>query len=519
MSNIPRVFWPATAVLAVLAALAIAAFFLSWQTPEREQVGVRERQPRVEWQSCDPMLYSTVPTRCGRYFPEGDSGRFFLPFAIFEGPSQAGGSTPLVYIAGGPGDGMQTGGERLQSWAYWLEEAQLQRDFIVYDQRGLKPGQPYWDCLAYNQLSVELLAFDASVAEENERTSDVLQSCFVEFDHWLKNTAGVPQGMRSFNSVRAATELNGMLAALGYDQWNLWGVSYGSRLALVAAQQAPDRVRSLLLDSPYPLDVGQASLKPQLYAAALQRFWTICTRNQAFCGVSVDDPEALFWRVFQKLETAPRHYQVRTPGSSLTVPFVLNGQRLFTLAMFALYDHRFYSELLQGLVSLDQSEDRHPNEGVTGSDSVQFLLNSLVVSALDEDFNSLIFFAIECNDNPLESADVVREAARAHPLIGDITEAGIVSNPCAAEVFEADDLLAASAPPAAPTLILAGELDPVTPPEWGQRLVDQLPKSRLIVVPEVGHAVLSSGACDPTMLEDFLASPIENLAEAGRSCF
>lgn len=460
---------------------------------------------RIVWQNCDPQIYSDTLIKCAQYYPGGNSGAFYMPLAVFvhDGPSRQ--PDPLVYIGGGPGAGMQTGPDSLQYWAYWLEDAGIQRDLIVFDQRGLKPGKPYWDCDSYNRLNETLLGESLSLEQEYRQTAPVLQDCLQEFDAWLRSPAvGVATGLRSFSSIGGAEELNQMLALLGYQNWNLWGVSYGTRLALVAAQQAPSEVRSLVLDSPYPLTQGKLSEKPAIYAAALQRFWNSCRHNQQLCGEDIADPEALFWRVMDQLAQESQMYSVRlADGSARTM--VLNEHRFLSLVLFTLYDERFYPDLLRSLLFLDRpSGDKNVSVEIN---SLRRLLRFFVGSVLDADFNTMIFYATECNDNPLEAPDVYQEAVASYPKLQEYINLDGDFNLCRSPLFVPEGLLDVTSPPATPTLIVAGELDPATPINWAQSLARQLTQSRLVVVPDAAHALISRGACRAQVLSQFLEEP------------
>lgn len=502
--------------LAVVAALALMTIVIRQQVQQPSVVVNKENNGvRIEWHNCNSLLYSQIPVDCGRYYPAGDSGAFYLPFVIFRYRDADANADPLVYVAGGPGDGLQTHADSMQSWAYWLEDLELKRDFIIFDQRGLKPGKPYWDCETYNEVSLGLLAENLSLEQEYKKTPPILHRCLHQFDQWLRSpVVGVSSGLKSFSSLSGAANLNGMLTALGYRQWSLWGVSYGTRLALVAAQQNPSGVSAMILDSPYPLDRGRLSERPKNYARALNSFWTLCQHNAEFCGVEVGDPEALFWRVVDRLQKQPVTYKVKDPYSSSTVNFVLNGHRLFSLAHFALYDPRLYSDLLRGLVLLDGGEVTEPDM----LEPIAFLLNLFVASAFDNGFNSLIFYAIECNDNPLEPVDIYRKAAMAEALLYPFLAFEEDYNPCRSPLFTEEALLSTEPAPTAPALLLVGELDPVTPVIWAESLAQRLPQAKLIVAPQTGHAVFASGVCDVSLIKQFLLTPLTSVDELNKYC-
>ncbi len=54
-----------------------------------------------------------------------------------------------------------------------------------------------------------------------------------------------------------------------------------------------------------------------------------------------------------------------------------------------------------------------------------------------------------------------------------------------------------------PTLLLSGELDPVTPPSWGEEAKKTLSHSLHVVVPGVGHNTVVLG-CVQSLMADFV---------------
>jgi pimeloyl-ACP methyl ester carboxylesterase len=69
--------------------------------------------------------------------------------------------------------------------------------------------------------------------------------------------------------------------------------------------------------------------------------------------------------------------------------------------------------------------------------------------------------------------------------------------------------------PSVPALILAGELDPITPVEWAEAMHQQWPQSQFHAVPDTGHAVINSDDCVYHSLRTFLDSPEEKVSFCG----
>src|SRR6185503_15624183 len=92
----------------------------------------------------------------------------------------------------------------------------------------------------------------------------------------------------SATSAENAADVNDLRLALGYDQWNLYGVSYGTRLALTVVRDYPQSVRSVILDSVYPLQVNLYTDLPENFDRALKVLFETCAAD-ADCSSTYPD--------------------------------------------------------------------------------------------------------------------------------------------------------------------------------------------------------------------------------------
>jgi len=60
---------------------------------------------------------------------------------------------------------------------------------------------------------------------------------------------------------------------------------------------------------------------------------------------------------------------------------------------------------------------------------------------------------------------------------------------------------------AIPTLILAGQYDPATPPDWSRATAERLDHSYYFEFPRAGHAILDAHPCSPIIIANFLDNP------------
>jgi pimeloyl-ACP methyl ester carboxylesterase len=61
---------------------------------------------------------------------------------------------------------------------------------------------------------------------------------------------------------------------------------------------------------------------------------------------------------------------------------------------------------------------------------------------------------------------------------------------------------------AIPTLLLAGDTDPATPPAWAQLTAQTLSNAHYVEFPGVGHGVYDARKCARDIVDDFLETPM-----------
>ena len=153
-----------------------------------------------------------------------------------------------------------------------LQPLLADRDLVVFDQRGTGSTEPSLDCPEITQLNYDYLTRQFSV---NERVAQDAASATRCHDRLVK--AGIDPSLAT--SAESAADVNDLRLALGYDQWNLYGVSYGTKLALTVMRDFPQGVRSVILDSVYPLQVNLYTAPPEDFDRALKVLFESCAAD------------------------------------------------------------------------------------------------------------------------------------------------------------------------------------------------------------------------------------------------
>lgn len=161
---------------------------------------------------------------------------------------------PVVYLEGGPG------GSALWGLEGWLNIPLLDsRDLILFDQRGTGYSIPGLFCDAYeydfDPEDVEIIEYETACAEA--LTAD-----------------GIDLG--AYNSAQSAQDVVMLVEALGYDQVNLYGISYGTRLGLTILRDQPQIVRAAILDSPYPPNIDGYEMQALNGYNAIEAMFAAC---------------------------------------------------------------------------------------------------------------------------------------------------------------------------------------------------------------------------------------------------
>ena len=160
---------------------------------------------------------------------------------------------PIVPLAGGPGQGAI---QFYSAIAAAFERVRSDRDILLVDQRGTG-ASARMDC----PVDEELIEGQFSVAQTIEYTKTCLEE--------------LPHDPRYFTTSVAVRDLEAVREALGYPSLNLYGVSYGTRVAQHYARRYPDSTRTIILDGVVP---PQLALGPEI-ATEAQRPSTISSRG------------------------------------------------------------------------------------------------------------------------------------------------------------------------------------------------------------------------------------------------
>jgi pimeloyl-ACP methyl ester carboxylesterase len=270
---------------------------------------------------------SNIPIECGFLsVPEDrsqeDSPMIQLHVAIVHTQNRNPAPDPIVILHGGPGVYAL---DNMEYWLYLFNFARSDRDLIVLDQRGVGYSIPSLNCPEAEEQWYQDWTQDLSMEISDQHYDEAMQAC-----HDRLAAEGI--NLSAYTSAANAADVEDLRAALGYAEWNLYGSSYGTRLALTVMRDHPEGVRSAILDSVYPPQVDLFSSIATNFERSLDLVFERCTSDPA-CSQAYPDPEKAFYELVDQLDAEPLTFTIFRSSTSKFYDVVLNGDR-FIWAVF-----------------------------------------------------------------------------------------------------------------------------------------------------------------------------------------
>jgi pimeloyl-ACP methyl ester carboxylesterase len=438
---------------------------------------------------------NVVATECGylavpeiRSSSNGKTIKIFVAVARSAATDKL--SDPVFMLSGGPGEKSAESGP--------LAAAFPGRDFVFFDQRGVGFSQPALECPEY----LKILEGDDGLSDSDVIGAKALQGLLACGERLKRE--GV--NLKAFNATESAADVNDLRLALSYDKINLFGISYGTRLAQEVMRSYPQGLRAVVLDSVIPPQLDRSAESPRSVEESRQNVFAACAA-QASCQQKYPDLDRVYTEVYDKLNQKP--LQAKLAGQ--TGP--LTGDALQTILFSSLYFPQGIGEFPKILYQLrqDLNTNKTSSEAITGTFVEQFF------SSLLTGISFGTFFATECQGELAFSSvtnlrtaysNLPRWAKTIGGAPGVASERGFaVCNGWGLneKSGQENDPLVSDIP----TLLLGGEFDPVTPPRNLALAASGLSRATSIVIKGQAHSVALSNACGYRLMYGFLVDPLK----------
>lgn len=419
---------------------------------------------------------ASLAARCGelavaedRFAPASRDIR--LKVAVVPALDRRGPRDPLFVLSGGPG---QAASEFYVDAAAAFARLQRARDIVLVDQRGTGGS---------NALDCEYPEEEQLAEMSPEQIRSHAQACL----------AALESDPRHYTTSAAVRDLEEVRAALGYERINLYGVSYGTRVAQHYLRRFPGRVRAVVLDgvvAPGLALIADSALQAQ---RALDLIFERCRADPA-CHDAFPDPAAELATLRARLAREPAVVTLADPVTGIVTNATVRVIHLQIATRFL-----SYAAERAALLPLLLHEAAARNNLAPLAAQAE-MLAARYASGLSYGMHN----AVVCTeDAPRIDAPDIDRVALERTYLGTLQLDGLIEvcKVWPRGMIDAD--LHAPLESAAPVLLLSGAADPVTPPSYAERARRGLSQSAHVVVEGQGHGQLGA-ACVQRLLADFL---------------
>jgi pimeloyl-ACP methyl ester carboxylesterase len=417
-----------------------------------------------------------------------------LHVAIYASTAAQPADDPIVYLEGGPG------GHALARVALmydaWFLPLLAERPLIVVDQRGAGASRPALDCPELSELGYAWLDEALDAAGRDERWNEAWRRCASRL-----RAAGIEFG--AYHSAASAADLEALRQVLGIAQWNVFGVSYGTRLALTLMRDHPAGIRSVILDSVVPLEASETAA-PARMAAAFAALFAGCAADAA-CAAAYPALDERFAALVARLDERPVLREVADPTTGERHRVVLSGTTVIALTGLALASAAIVPALPLAISAAER-----------GVDYSLFTALAINAAAQHRQFSYGLLYAVRCHEEiPFDAPQALATAGAAWPALRGAFDVAAYGDACAAlDVPAAPARENQPVDSDRPALILAGALDPITPPGDAGRVAGRLSAAQAIEFPAASHGVAFDQPCARAALLAFVRDPLAPVALA-----
>ncbi|MGH8130218.1 MAG: alpha/beta hydrolase [Steroidobacteraceae bacterium] len=404
-------------------------------------------------------LVSTA-ARCGNFAvpenPDDPQGPTIeLAVAVVPAVATQAQPDPLFLLAGGPGQGAIEGYAPLLGAFAGIRR---KRDLVLVDQRGTG-GSNRLDCAMPEQA---LATGEISPAE----LRDLARECL----------AKLPGRAQFYTTSIAVRDLDAVRAALGYERINLFGGSYGTRVAQHYARRFPERTRTIVLDAVVPPTLALVPQIPIESQHALERVFARCAKDEE-CNRRFPALADQFARIDARLRRSPVRVVLTDPTNGANRRVAVTRAHLVTMVRMLTYSARTAS-LLPLLLHEAATNDNYTPLAAQAEMAAE-VLERLIAMGMHH--------SVVCAEDAPRFAGAVDRAELERSYIGPIMLDGMTA---ICEVWPrgaVDGDFREPLDSAVPALLLSGEFDPATPAAYAATAAEGFRNRLHIIAPGQGH--------------------------------
>ena len=454
---------------------------------------------KITEQTCNLGNFAGITVRCGALtVPESRAGknniRLELPYVVFRPALASTKAPPVLILTGGPGGVIDIHRrDGIRSWIKYVHGFQRAgpRDVILFAQRGT--DNRLGENLACSALQSPEIALAAS--RRGEDRSNWQADFLTALENCRDQALAAGHDLYAYSTPESVKDIAVLKNSLAITDWVIYGVSYGTRLALEVARDSEAGISALILDSPSPPASPHAIQDAALLARSLQKLTDICNGLWRCRALSQNVYEDALDRLGQ-LRKKPIRLALRKPNGGPRYDVEMTDALFSQLILLAFYHPDAIAQIPRTLARLKSGH----------RDTLRNLADQLFMTPRNLHIGT--YASVRCqNQNPRHLLASLNNELESQPNFQAMIIDQIWLNENLCHTWLPDYQPNEGAGPVTSsvrTFILSGDLDPVTPSSSATFLQQTMPNATVKIYPDTSHGVLEFLTCAWDDVELFL---------------
>lgn len=400
---------------------------------------------------------------------------------------------PVIYLTGGPGVTVEGYVKRLKDHSIVNG-----RDLYILEQRGIGYSGDFCPFFA-DRNRARYLA---------DNFADSQRAMFEQARACIEGATARGVDVTGYHTFENARDVRALRMALGFERWNVWGISYGSVLGQAYMKVDPDGIHAAVIDAIVPLDLRDLMRIPHWHERNLERLFAAC-EQQADCAGAFAGLERRYRAAIANMSEDPVQVEVpkseRYPGGEAWFFADLIAGLPFSL-LYEQSSHPAIPAIMSGLAEAVEERDETFFRALALADFDGGIGISMGMSVAVRCLDGYVDRWAESAPDDFRDYPTLARAFGALQVIRDAPgicrEVGLAPrDPARFELVETD----------LPVVVANGAWDPVTPVPLAEAIMPGFSNGRLVVFPHAGHGPTRSLDCAGDFLNGFFDDPAAEL--------
>lgn len=410
-----------------------------------------------------------------------------LPVYIFKSRSENPNADPVIYTVGGPGYTSMRASQYMKYYKY-LDD----RDLILFEQRGTQFAQPNLACPEWSKA-----VYQSNLPKNRAVNSDsIFNNAALRCRERLVNS-GID--LNGYHTKEIAADIEDLRRVLNIEKYNFLSLSYSTKIAQVLLREYPETIRSVVMDSPLPLESNYDEVSVTNLYNAINKLLDDCESDHD-CNRSFPNLKSRYFEFLRATNENPLEITMTHPKDKTEEVVRLRGKDLISL----------FSNASTGDVPTIPLEISKLLNG--DYSTIKEQLSFLFREPNNGDGRGMRLSVWCAEEFPFTNPDIVNNQKTKHPELTGLSSAVFSSDVCNIwKVRKANEIENKPVKSDVPVLLISGEYDEDTPPYFAEMLSDNFVNSHHLVFKGWKHGPTTnwSNPCAMNCANTFFNNPFE----------